>query len=287
MTENGYSFPEPMESGDLDAGLELTRIASWNQLRDDWEAFLRLGRLRCARDPDGRIVATIGLLPLGRTLTWISLVLVRPEHRGRGLASWMMRWAVERAGEEGWRAMLDATEQGSHVYRKLGFRTTDNLYRCVLEESAEVGPEELPLASRRIGPEDCAEVAAWEHARSGLDRYGLLADWFHSGRVRGRVDRHPDGRIHGISFSRRGRRMPHLGPVHADNAGLFREQVRWHQRAYPGPILMDLTGKGLAQARDSWGDRLRVEREFLRMGLGEDLPSIPDSQYAIAGPEFA
>lgn len=286
MTADNYVFPEPMESGDLDSGLELTQIASWNQLREDWEAFLKLGRLRCARDPEGRIVATIGLLPLGRAVTWISLVLVHPEHRGRGIASRMMRWAVERAHEEGWTAMLDATEQGSHVYRKLGFRPTDTLYRCVLEETPS---RPMPGNQEDRDPmqaAEVAEVAAWEHARNGLDRHHLMTLWLQTGLVRGRFDRYSDGRIRGFSFSRPGRTVPHLGPVYADDATLFREQVRWHKRHHPGPILMDLTGNGLAQARETWGERLRVEREFLRMGLGENLPSIPQNQYAIAGPEF-
>lgn len=286
MREVEYQFPERMERGDLGAALELTRVASWNQLKEDWEAFMELGRLRCAKELGGRIVATIGLLPLGRAITWISLVLVLPEHRGRGLASRMMHWAVERAREEGWTAMLDATEAGSHVYRKIGFKTTDRLYRCVLEGSGGTDSAGDFDGLVRMGSGDVAEAAAWEHARSGIDRHDLMASWLGGGRVRGWLARDADGRINGFSLSRPGHNFSHLGPVHADDAALFREQVRRHQRELRGPLLMDLTATGLDQARETWGRHVRVEREFLRMGLGGPLPSIPKGQYAIAGPEF-
>ncbi|HKJ90826.1 MAG TPA: GNAT family N-acetyltransferase [Oceanipulchritudo sp.] len=281
-----YQFPERMGTGDLGAALELTRVASWNQLKEDWEAFMELGRLRCAKEPGGRIVATIGLLPLGRTITWISLVLVLPEHRGRGLASRMMHWAVERAREEGWTAMLDATEAGSHVYRKIGFKTTDRLCRCVLDgvgESAFPGKKEnlFPMTAG-----DVTEAAAWEQSRCGLERRDLMASWLRGGKVRGWLTRDAGGRISGFSLSRPGHKFPHLGPVHAENPESFRGQIQRHLAVRPGPLLMDLTARGLKEARETWEKDLRVEREFLRMGLGGRLPSIPEGQYAIAGPEF-
>ena len=286
VTATTYQFPEEMESGDLGAALELTRIASWNQLKEDWEAFMELGRLRCVKEPGGRIVGTIGLLPLGLEITWISLVLVLPEHRGRGLASRMMHWAVERAREEGWTAMLDATEAGSHVYRKIGFKTTDKLYRCVLDGAggtASPGETEtlFPMTSG-----DVAEAGAWEQSRCGLDRRDLIASWLRGGRVVGWLGRDASGRLTGFSLSRPGHKAPQMGPAHAEDPESFREHVRRHLAARPGPLLMDLTARGLKEARETWGKDLRLEREFLRMGLGSQLPAIPPTQYAIAGPEF-
>ena len=56
-------------------------------------------------------------------------VAVRPEYRGRGLATALMQTAVEDARQAGCRMMsLQASSMGEPVYRRLGFQVYDTIF---------------------------------------------------------------------------------------------------------------------------------------------------------------
>lgn len=59
----------------------------------------------------------------------IHAVAVRPEYRGRGIASALMKTAVEDAKRAGCRVMsLQASGMGEPVYRRLGFQVYDTIF---------------------------------------------------------------------------------------------------------------------------------------------------------------
>ena len=114
----------PMTEAALPRAAALSALIGWNQTAADWCVFLRHGAVRMLDDGEGQaLAATAATLPHGPGLAWISMVLVRPDMRRRGLATALMRWAVEslRAAEVPCIA-LDATPAGREVYRRLGFR---------------------------------------------------------------------------------------------------------------------------------------------------------------------
>lgn len=286
MNVEGYAFPITMGLNDLESGLALTRKASWNQIIEDWETFLSLGRLRSVITKRGDIVGTIGILPLGSDVSWISLVLVAPEHRGRGLAQQMMEWAVACAKEEGWTAMLDATEAGSRVYRKFGFVETGKLFRCEVTLHGELDTGDLSETLIPLEAVNLEEVIAWDFEQSGLDREQLLTHWIGNEKAIGWMSRGAAGEIRGYSLSRPGYYMPQVGPVFADQIELVVEHMSGHLRQRGSPVLMDLTENAITALKETGKFELEIKREFLRMGLGRDRPGIPSKQYAIAGPEF-
>ena len=80
---------------ELDDVAALVREARWNQLAADWRIFLALGRVYALQSSEGRIVATTATLPYGTRFGWISMVLVAGEYRRRGLATRLMRRAMD------------------------------------------------------------------------------------------------------------------------------------------------------------------------------------------------
>ncbi|KAI5461565.1 acyl-CoA N-acyltransferase [Mariannaea sp. PMI_226] len=56
---------------------------------------------------------------------YLELIGVRKEWMGKGVASAMMRWGVERADEDGLPCFLEATPEGRGMYEKYGFRVLD------------------------------------------------------------------------------------------------------------------------------------------------------------------
>ena len=74
--------------GDVDAGPRAVGAAGWNQTADDWAFFIDAGRdASASATTPGRVVATAAALPYDGGFGWISMVLVDPAHRHRGLAT--------------------------------------------------------------------------------------------------------------------------------------------------------------------------------------------------------
>lgn len=71
---------------------------------------------------DGLPVACVGVIEVGDDCC-VTGVATPPEHRGRGIASWLLCSVLIEARERGMRtASLQATKAGAPIYERLGFR---------------------------------------------------------------------------------------------------------------------------------------------------------------------
>src|SRR5437870_2996886 len=115
----GVSIRE-MTSADIPAGLALCRASRWNQTERDWQHFLTAaphGALVAVEN--GIVIGTVATLPYG-PFAWISMMLVDPRARGRGVGTMLLNRGLVLV-PEGAAARLDATPAGEVLYRKLGF----------------------------------------------------------------------------------------------------------------------------------------------------------------------
>ena len=203
-----------------DAGA-LIREANWNQLEADWRIFLDLGRLYAAHTDAGRIVATAATLPHGDRFAWISMVLVAGDYRRRGLATRLMRRAMDDLAAAGLVAVLDATPDGRAIYRALGFQDSWGFHRLVLRERPRAGetpPASVGVTIRPIADADWPALCAYDAAAFGAERGTVLA------RLRGRLlaaelVAERNGRIMGFLLGRDGRVAVQAGPLIADQSG--------------------------------------------------------------------
>src|ERR1035437_1402272 len=110
-----------MAPADVDAGLRLCRASGWNQLESDWRCFLDWNPRGCrAAVSDEVVVGTVATLRLEERFSWISMLLVDPAMRGRGIGSTLLRDAL-RLLEDVETVRLDATPAGKVVYERYGF----------------------------------------------------------------------------------------------------------------------------------------------------------------------
>src|SRR5207344_1872372 len=137
---------------ELDDVAALVREARWNQLAADWSIFLALGRVYALQSGEVRIVATTATLPYGTRFAWISMVLVAGDYRRRGLATRLMRRAMDDLAAAGLVAVLDATPDGRAVYRALGFQDSWGFHRLVLRERRAAGDPPSATAGVTIRP---------------------------------------------------------------------------------------------------------------------------------------
>lgn len=268
----------PLTEADLPRAVALSAAVGWNQNGADWRVFLAGGAVRAMDDGNPEMLAaTAAVLPFGPDLAWISMVLVRPDLRRRGLATELMRWAVEALS--GTRCIaLDASPAGREVYRRLGFQDVFGFTRWRLPR-----PLDAPASGvRPLREADWPALLARDAAAFGAPREALL---------RGFAQRLPqaawiaeDGA--GFALGRDGLRTPQIGPVVATDEVRARALIAAASQAIGGPALLDLADDatslaGLLEAQGA--ERLRP---FTRMALGAAPPGTSRHLVAMGGPEF-
>src|SRR6185503_15490799 len=115
---------------DIPAAMRLKEAAGWNQTEADWRRLLSLEPNGCfAAVNDGRLVGTTTTTTYGNELAWIGMVLVDPQERRQGVATRLMKVAIDYLKDRVATVKLDATALGRPVYERFGFRVECGLER--------------------------------------------------------------------------------------------------------------------------------------------------------------
>ena len=269
---------------------QLVVQSKWNQTQQDWGVFFRHGSIAVVRDNRGTIVASGAVLPMnagtapngvpqGASACWISMILVDPAHRGRGLGMRVFDHNLRQVEAAGMIAMLDATPQGESLYRHFGFEPVWRLTRWRRE--ARAAGSVLARA-----PHPATEtLAALDTRALGFSRGGLLAE------LTGRADSQFWQCSGGFALRRAGRVAQHIGPLLATSCEVARELLHQALKGVETPVLVDSPN-----AQNDFSKALREadfapERGFARMALAAGRRPVPQGEpaliHAIAGPEFA
>ncbi len=264
---------------DLPRAAALSARIGWNQVQPDWRLFLQQGAVSVLDDGAADcLAATAAVLPFGEDLAWISMVLVRPDRRRQGLATSMMRWAVEALPGTACLA-LDATPAGREVYRKLGFVDVFGFARWALPNPL---PRDDTIALRPMAQADWNWMLALDRQAFGAPREALLRDF--ARRLPGAAFVATDRS--GFVLARDGLRAPQIGPVVAAGQRQATALIAAARAALGVPAVLDLAdaATGIAAAiTASGGESLRP---FTRMTRGAPLSGAPDKNFVFAGPEF-
>jgi GNAT superfamily N-acetyltransferase len=275
----------PAEFDDVAA---LVREARWNQLAADWRIFIARGRVYAAHTDEGRIVATTATLPYGSRFAWISMVLVAGEFRRRGLATRLMRWAMDDLAAAGLVPVLDATPDGREVYRRLGFQDSWGFQRLVRRERP---PAPAPfvaadVAIRAIADADWPALCAYDAAAFGAERSVVLADLRRRLPAAALVAARA-GAIAGFMLGRDGARAGHLCPLIADDDATACALLARALDALDGPLFIDFADDKAAVLSFLEQRGFAPVRPFTRMLYGSPARfDDPVRTFAVVGPEF-
>jgi GNAT superfamily N-acetyltransferase len=305
MSSPGGVLIREMNLADIPAGLGLCRVSRWNQTERDWQHFLMAaphGALVAVEN--GLVVGTVATLPYG-PFAWISMMLVDPAVRGRGIGTLLLNRGLALVPEAA-AARLDATPAGEVLYRRLGFVPEYGLARFSLDVRRRGGgarsrPRSQARAlgrklegtgghrpgARPLAPVDWPALYDMDTGAFGASRATLLE------RLAGEapeyawvVERHGDPQ--GYLLGRHGHVREHLGPLIADTAetaGLLLEACL---AAHPDrEVVLDVPDDQQAWRAELAELGFVIERPFLRMYRGRrPAPGEPSRVYAITGPEF-
>jgi GNAT superfamily N-acetyltransferase len=275
----------PSELDDVDA---LVREARWNQIAADWRVFLAHGRVYALVTADGRIIATTATLPYGGRFAWISMVLVAGEYRRRGLATQLMRRAMDELAAARLVPALDATPDGRAVYRRLGFTDSWGFARLIRRERQDAPAFAAPggVDIRAVTDADWPALCAYDATAFGAERGAVLAG------MRGRlpsaelVAERAD-RVAGFLLGRDGMVAGHLCPLIADDDAIAGALLARALDALDGPLFIDLADsktdvRGLLDAHS-----FTAVRPFTRMAHGSSQRFDDTARtFAVVGPEF-
>lgn len=275
-----------MTTKDIPSGARLNRLAGWNQTDSDWHRFLVASPQGCfVMEDHANVVGTVATLPYEDRFAWISMVLVDPEYRNRGIGTELLRRAVEHLDDAAIPTLkLDATPLGKPLYEKLGFVSEYeierwNLRRTVEENRAQSA--EIPVAAQ------VAEILAYDRQIFGADRSILL---------RSLAERGPaltlavarGTQVQGYAFGRHGLFADHLGPwmaVDPDTAKIM--LTDFLRRSSRDTVIVDALQSNKAAGGTLRDHGFTIARPLTRMYRGPNaFPGKPESLCAILGPEF-
>ena len=295
-TEAGARAPAaivPLTAADLPGALALSAAANWNQNEADWRTMLRLGRGWGihATGADGRdaLAASTIVLPYGTDFAWVSMVLVRPEFRRRGLAGRLLRHAIGALAAEGRSAILDATPAGHAVYVQEGFVDTWGFARWRREARGTTAPTTdggWASSTRALTEADWPAIEAWDARAFGANRLPLLRALAQRLPRAARVVEQ-GGRLRGFVLGRDGREACQIGPLLALDVDAAQVLLADALRGIDGAVYVDLLDGRETLREELQRQGFAFQRPFTRMVHGrKEAPGKPGAIMLVAGPEL-
>ncbi|MEN6336373.1 MAG: GNAT family N-acetyltransferase [Phycisphaerales bacterium] len=266
---------------DIPLGLRLTRQAGWNQLEADWLRFLAMQPDGCfVGELDGQAVATTVTCVLG-PVAWIAMVLVETTARRQGIATALLRHALDFLDGSGVETVrLDATSAGRPVYEKLGFRP-----EYLLTRYEGIVPEGIERAGAiHAGEREYGEIVAFDQETTGTPREKMLTPLFKESPQGVHVVRR-EGRLEGYVSLRRGANATQIGPcIATPSAG---ETLLCGALSFCAGrrVFIDIPGDNVPAVEVAQRCGLQPQRQFTRMCRGEPVRDQPAFIFASSGPE--
>ena len=168
---NSTLVVRPMAVSDLTAAVQLSQEQNWPHRIEDWRLFLDLGEGLVA-EREGQLVGTTMAWRFGEDMATIGLVAVSPSHQGQGIGRQLMEAMIGRLGDRS--ILLNATEEGTPLYKKLGFVETGR----IRQHQGKLSDVPLPALQpgERVRPTGKADASLPElySTASGMNREVLF-----------------------------------------------------------------------------------------------------------------
>lgn len=282
MQEPAINIRLLLES-DIPAAMQLKEAAGWNQTEEDWRRLLALDPNGCfAAGQEGRLVGTTTTTIYGNDLAWIGMVLVDRQQRRQGIATRLMKVALDYLNGKVATVKLDATAQGKPVYEKFGFQVESLVERWSGTTKARNG--ETPKVPAHTAVRD---LLALDRVAFNADRSKLIEKLIEDACVSPVLLRAADGTLSGYALARRGTNADYVGPVVAKNPQDVESLLDQVLSQLPGRRLCIDFNTECGAGTSVLSDRGFVkERDLIRMNAGAPSMKTSPAIIAIAGPEI-
>ena len=217
----------------------------------------------------------------GQELAWVGMVLVDPEFRRRGIATALVRAALDALGAAGVASVkLDATPDGAPVYEAFGFVPELMIERWVGAAGAAPG-------RAAAGVPALSQILELDRRAFGADRSELLRALSDESCVTAAACAGAGEGLSGYALARRGTLAAYVGPLVAADAltaASLLDDVLGRLDAERVCVDLNTTYAGGARVLEARG--FVKQRELIRMRRGaRSGAGTSESVFAIAGPE--
>ncbi|HJT41728.1 MAG TPA: GNAT family N-acetyltransferase [Sphingobium sp.] len=166
-----------MTAEDLTAAHDLSHEQKWPHRIEDWELLFQLGfgyvAERANADGQPEIIGTAMAWLYGDDAATLGMVIVSPKAQGLGIGRRLMDAVLNDLGDR--TVLLNATDEGAPLYRKLGFEPTGPVIQhqgaAFAVPIAELIPDERV---RPLGAKDLVTLHDLARRATGMDRDKLL-----------------------------------------------------------------------------------------------------------------
>ncbi len=276
-----------LRESDIPAAMKLKEAAGWNQTENDWRCLITLEPQGCfAATLNGELLGTTTTTTYGDELAWVGMVLVQPDKRRLGIATRLLRTALDYLHRKVATVKLDATVAGKPVYERLGFRVESLIERWTgISDSRAIANDHVQSVVTLDEP-TVDDLFVLDRNSFGADRSGLLKTLIKRVSVPAALARAEDGSLIGYSLSRSGSKAGYVGPIISTDPNQVEPLL--------DRILGPLSGQRVYidfNAESQFGSSLLLdrgfvkERDLVRMAMGISSRATSPFVFAIAGPE--
>lgn len=272
---------------DIPQAMALKRAENWNQTEADWHFLLKQHPDLCwLATADEKVVGTVTAVNYRDQLSWIGMMLVSKEYRGRGLSSQLLARILGKL------ALcpvvkLDATAAGRSVYTRHGFKDEATIYRMIRQAQRAVPPRKKVSPAEIMMEKDFDKVVACDQEAYGASRADLLHYLKDSSSFPMWLIRHGQ-QVTGYAFSRVGSQYHQIGPLGASRTEDARILVASALKDLSTvPLVVDVLASQPELIKWLEDSGFSIQRQFARMYYRENATlGNSKNQFLIAGPEF-
>ncbi|VVD70541.1 N-acetyltransferase GCN5 [Pandoraea eparura] len=227
-----------MTENDLSAAHALSQAVGWLHRPEDWQFVLRLGTGFVAEE-DGAMIGTALCWKQGDSHASLGMIIVAPEHQGKGIGRALMNLVLEVLGNRC--TLLIATAAGQPLYERLGFVATGTIHQhqgtmTPIAPVARAAGESIRLAE----PGDIEKIVELANRATGMSRDNLVKQL---ASVAEAAVLERNGELVGFSMMRRFGRGHAIGPVVAPDCEGAKGLIAHWSGAYAGSLVrVDVTG---------------------------------------------
>jgi len=268
---------------DISAAMKLKEAAGWNQTENDWRRLLTLEPNGCfGAILEGRLIGTTTTTTYANELAWIGMVLVDPEHRGRGVATRLMKTAMDYLGGKVATIKLDATAQGESLYEKFGFKI-----ESLVERWSRLSQSTPPATrSTTLGDDVRREILELDEQAFLGDRSKLIGLLIDDAIISPVLARRSDGKLSGFALARRGTRANYVGPIVTTEVAEIENLLdQTLDQIGDRNIYLDFSHECGARTSILSDREFVKERDLIRMSAGTSSKKTSPLVVTIAGPE--
>jgi len=276
-----------LEENDIAFVYDMVTLEDWNDRIEDIRRMLEYEREGCfIAEANGEPAGHVFTVNYGK-LGWISLLIVKSEHRKEGIGTLLMRRAIDYLITRGVETIrLEAVPEIVNLYRKLEFVDEYYSLRFVGKTVKNVSSEIHCVSSMQL--EDITSVAWFDQKYFGANRKRVIGKLFQESPQYCFVSRSENGIISGYAMCRKAKIGYKLGPWTC--APRASEMARWLFRRCLETIGEgEMVYVGVPEVNEGAVEILkdhgfRQYSKSIRMYYGKKLAECVSGVFAIGGP---